>query len=248
MARALQGFPGEIEAIETRVIAAFQTKVTTAQRPRALWSKPPNGRNGQQPRAPLHQHGQTACGRESWAKRERLGEVLVDVQIAGDGAGDLGRPRLLCVRRVRRKVAFVIDEYLGFILQTAKRRCCGMMRVAIAHARGCGWGFRARDAGVHGCRQGRPRRGATPEACGGGRGRLGHCDGLQRALPRDNHGRRHAACLQSEGREGGEAYVTAMNAIAPAVFSLSDRAVERIAEIIGQENTALRGSGAGRRV
>jgi iron-sulfur cluster insertion protein len=31
-----------------------------------------------------------------------------------------------------------------------------------------------------------------------------------------------------------------MNAIAPAVFSLSDRAVERIAEIIGQENTALR--------
>ena len=57
----------------------------------------------------------------SCAKRDGLGQVLVQFQRSGNGAANLGD--LDRVRQARAvQIAFVVDEYLGFVFQAPKRR------------------------------------------------------------------------------------------------------------------------------
>src|SRR5215510_12325795 len=98
-------------------------------------------------------------------KRKRLGQILVGVEVAGKGAGDLRHfERVGQARTV--VIAFVIDKDLGLVVEPAEgrrvkdavaiarvRRACGTRRLKQKPPAACGW--------IDGVR-GKPARAALP--------------------------------------------------------------------------------------
>ncbi len=122
---ALERFPCQVETVEGR-IAPLKTR-DHAQRLRVVIEAAMRGEAAIERALPGVAERRMA---EIMRQRQRLGEILVEAELAGDGAGDLrhlqrmGQPRPVVV-------ALVINEDLRLVLEAAER---GGMDNAVAIA------------------------------------------------------------------------------------------------------------------
>jgi hypothetical protein len=114
LGQALERFPGEVQPVEGGVAGLQQGD--HAQR------------LGVVVEAAIGLHGQGQCllpgmaeggVAEIMGQRQGLGEVLVEHQLAGDGAGDLRHLQAVCEAGAV-EVALVVHEDLGLVLQAAE--------------------------------------------------------------------------------------------------------------------------------
>ena len=96
-------------------------------------------------------------------ERQRLGQVLVEAERAGERARDLGHLERMGEPRAV-MVALVEHEDLGLVLEAAER---GRVNdaVAVAAKRDCGFCWPARRAAVRGCARDRRHRGRGGLRC-----------------------------------------------------------------------------------
>jgi hypothetical protein len=115
LGQPLQSLPGQVEPVEARV-APFQP----GHDPQALGVvvESAMGREGpvQRPLAGMPERRVA----EVMGQRQRFGQILVEAERAGDGAGDLGHFQRMG-KPGPEVVPFVVDKDLRLVLQAAKR-------------------------------------------------------------------------------------------------------------------------------
>ncbi len=112
--QALERLEGQVEAVEARIFL-FQFGDDAQRLGVVIEAAPPRHRGIERALAGMAE-GWVA---EIVGERQRLGQILIEMKRAGDGAGDLrhfeavGQPRAVMV-------ALVIDEHLGLVVQPAE--------------------------------------------------------------------------------------------------------------------------------